>query len=71
MRLPSALQGVSAGANLALLIGPEGGLSAEEVDQAVQAGWNAVSLGPRILRMETAAIVSAALVIDWFETRAG
>ncbi len=71
LRLPDALQGVPSGANLTLLIGPEGGLSAEEVDQAVRMGWKAVSLGPRILRMETAAIVSAALVIDWFETRAG
>ncbi|MFZ3080021.1 MAG: RsmE family RNA methyltransferase [Bellilinea sp.] len=71
LRLPSALQGVPTGANLTLLIGPEGGLSVEEVDQAVRIGWKAVGLGPRILRMETAAIVSAALVIDWFETRAG
>lgn len=70
LRLPDALQGVPASANLTLLIGPEGGLSAEEVDQAVRIGWKAVSLGPRILRMETAAVVSAALVIDWFETRA-
>ncbi|MHB0988742.1 MAG: RsmE family RNA methyltransferase [Bellilinea sp.] len=71
LRLTDALQGVAAGANLALLIGPEGGLTAEEVNQAVHTGWQTVSLGPRILRMETAAVVSAALVIDWFETRAG
>ncbi len=71
LRLPTALRVVPANGCVTLLIGPEGGLSAEEVDQAVQAGWNAVSLGPRILRMETAAVVSAALVIDWFETRAG
>ncbi|MHB8856055.1 MAG: RsmE family RNA methyltransferase [Bellilinea sp.] len=70
LRLPDALQGVPTGANLTLLIGPEGGLSVEEVDQAVRIGWKAVSLGQRILRMETAAIVSAALVINWFETRA-
>ncbi|HBA91980.1 MAG: hypothetical protein A2X24_09725 [Chloroflexi bacterium GWB2_54_36] len=71
LRLPDSLQGAPSGANLALLIGPEGGLTAEEVNQAVQMGWQAVSLGPRILRMETAAVVSAALMIDWFETRAG
>ena len=71
LRLPDVLHGMSAGANLALLIGPEGGLTAEEVNQAVHTGWKVVSLGPRILRMETAAVVSAALVIDWFETRAG
>ena len=47
---------------VALLIGPEGGFDAEEVDQARAAGFLPVSLGPRILRTETAAIVAAALV---------
>lgn len=50
----------SAGAVLA--IGPEGGFSDAEVDCALQAGWRAVDLGPRILRVETAAICLAALV---------
>jgi len=43
-------------------IGPEGGFSPEEVDLAVDAGWYTVDLGPRILRVETAAIVLATLV---------
>ncbi len=44
--------------NVSLLIGPEGGISAEEVASAQEFGWRTVTLGPRILRAETAAIVS-------------
>jgi 16S rRNA (uracil1498-N3)-methyltransferase len=47
----------------ALFIGPEGGFSDEEVDQARVAGVTIVGLGPRILRTETAAVVGAALVL--------
>lgn len=50
-----------------LLIGPEGGWENEEVEEAEQAGWLPVSLGRRILRTETAAIVAAALLVDRFE----
>ncbi|HWR66935.1 MAG TPA: RsmE family RNA methyltransferase [Bellilinea sp.] len=71
LRLTDALQGLPANARIALLIGPEGGLTHAEVESARENSWKAVSLGPRILRMETAAVVSAALVIDWFESRAG
>jgi 16S rRNA (uracil1498-N3)-methyltransferase len=45
-----------------LAIGPEGGLSPEELALAVAAGWQTVDLGPRILRVETAAVLLAALV---------
>jgi 16S rRNA (uracil1498-N3)-methyltransferase len=48
---------------LALLIGPEGGLTEDEVENVKGAGFEAVSLGKRILRMETAAIVAAAVVL--------
>lgn len=48
---------------VALLIGPEGGFTTEEVGQAVRAGFTPVTLGRRILRMETAAVVGAALVL--------
>jgi 16S rRNA (uracil1498-N3)-methyltransferase len=43
-------------------IGPEGGLTGVECEQAVAAGWQSVSLGPRTLRVETAAIALAALI---------
>jgi 16S rRNA (uracil1498-N3)-methyltransferase len=48
----------------AIAIGPEGGFTAAEVDLAVTAGWQPVDLGPRILRVETAAVVLSALVIE-------
>lgn len=41
-------------------VGPEGGFTDEEVEEAAVAGWQMVSLGPRILRVETAAVVLAA-----------
>jgi 16S rRNA (uracil1498-N3)-methyltransferase len=45
----------------ALLVGPEGGFEEAERDAALSAGFTAVSLGRRILRVETAAIVAVAL----------
>lgn len=47
-------------AGLALLIGPEGGLSDPEIDQALTAGFAPVQLGPRILRTETAGLATLA-----------
>ena len=44
-----------------LLVGPEGGLAEEERERAVDAGFQQVRMGPRVLRTETAAI--AALTI--------
>jgi 16S rRNA (uracil1498-N3)-methyltransferase len=46
----------------ALLIGPEGGLTGDEVEAAVAAGFAAVGLGPRILRADTAAVAGAAII---------
>ncbi len=43
-------------------VGPEGGLTDGEVDQAADHGWQVISLGARILRIETAALALAALV---------
>jgi 16S rRNA (uracil1498-N3)-methyltransferase len=50
---------------VSLLIGPEGGFSDGEVAMAHDAGFLPVSLGPRILRTETAAIVAASLVQNY------
>ena len=50
----------------ALLVGPEGGLAAAEVEAARAAGFQPASLGPRILRVETAAIVAVALAEEAF-----
>jgi 16S rRNA (uracil1498-N3)-methyltransferase len=47
---------------VAVLVGPEGGFSAEEVAVARRAGFVSVSLGPRILRSETAGLAMAAVL---------
>jgi 16S rRNA (uracil1498-N3)-methyltransferase len=46
------------GAGVTLLIGPEGGLSDEELAAALEAGYHGLQLGPRILRTETAALAA-------------
>ncbi|PWY40006.1 16S rRNA (uracil(1498)-N(3))-methyltransferase [Pseudomonas sp. RW409] len=48
-------------ATLAFLIGPEGGLSDTEVDQAQDVGFLPARLGPRVLRTETAPVVALAV----------
>ncbi len=50
------------GGEVWLLTGPEGGFSADENRNAVTAGYTPVRLGPRILRTESAAIASVAVV---------
>jgi 16S rRNA (uracil1498-N3)-methyltransferase len=49
-------------ASTALLIGPEGGLSAEEISAAGKKGFEALTLGPRILRTETAPLAALAIL---------
>jgi 16S rRNA (uracil1498-N3)-methyltransferase len=56
----SVLDIVTAPAPAALLIGPEGGWPAHERETALDAGWSPVSLGPLVLRTETAAIAALA-----------
>jgi 16S rRNA (uracil1498-N3)-methyltransferase len=45
-----------------IAIGPEGGFSDDEAAAALASGWQSVNLGPRILRVETAAVALAAVV---------
>jgi 16S rRNA (uracil1498-N3)-methyltransferase len=49
---------------VSLFIGPEGGFEDGEVELARESGAEIVSLGPRILRAETAAIVASALALE-------
>lgn len=49
-------------ASVALLIGPEGGLSEEEIEQARVQGFAPLTLGPRVLRTETAPLAAISLV---------
>jgi 16S rRNA (uracil1498-N3)-methyltransferase len=44
---------------VAIAVGPEGGFTDEEIAMARNAGWITVGLGPRILRIETAALALA------------
>jgi 16S rRNA (uracil1498-N3)-methyltransferase len=53
----------SPGETISLFIGPEGGFSPAEIEAAAAAGARVVSLGPRILRAETAALISASLLL--------
>jgi 16S rRNA (uracil1498-N3)-methyltransferase len=48
--------------DVSLAVGPEGGFTDQEVTSAAAAGWRTLDLGPRILRVETAALFLAALV---------
>lgn len=53
-----------------ILVGPEGGLSAQEVDRCVAFGFVPVSLGPRIVRAETAPLVAlSAVQLAWGDMR--
>ncbi|MDR5868627.1 16S rRNA (uracil(1498)-N(3))-methyltransferase [Halomonas koreensis] len=63
---PGALERAEAPADAALLIGPEGGLADAEVEAAGAAGFAALTLGPRILRTETAPVVALSLLQDRF-----
>lgn len=48
--------------SVAVLIGPEGGFSLPEIEKARESGFQTVSLGPRILRAETAPIAALAVL---------
>ncbi len=51
------------GSDIFVLVGPEGGFSEAEVEKARNAGVATVSMGPRILRTETAGLVAAAIIL--------
>lgn len=48
--------------SVALLVGPEGGFSDQEINIAQQAGFGSITLGPRVLRTETAPLVAISLL---------
>jgi len=63
LQTEQSLQSSAASITVVLFIGPEGGLMAEEVALAQRHGVQSVSLGPRILRAETAALATIANVM--------
>jgi 16S rRNA (uracil1498-N3)-methyltransferase len=61
-RLRAAFGAQTGPASVAIVVGPEGGLSAEEVEQAMEAGFVPVTLGERILRTETAGLAMLSIL---------
>ncbi|MFE8070864.1 16S rRNA (uracil(1498)-N(3))-methyltransferase [Marinobacteraceae bacterium S3BR75-40.1] len=51
-------------ASVALMIGPEGGLSPGEIETALKRGFHPATLGPRVMRTETAPVAAMAL-LQW------
>ncbi|MCK4738778.1 MAG: 16S rRNA (uracil(1498)-N(3))-methyltransferase [Deltaproteobacteria bacterium] len=60
--IKAALKGYDKSDGIALLLGPEGGFTEEEISLAERAGYMPVGIGPRILRSETAAIAALSIV---------
>jgi 16S rRNA (uracil1498-N3)-methyltransferase len=55
-----------------LLVGPEGGLSDDEIARAEQAGFSPLALGPRVMRTETAPLAALAILQGrWGDMRPG
>ena len=60
--ISDALASSPGSASMTVLVGPEGGWAERELAELASIGCVSVNLGPRILRMETAAIVALALI---------
>lgn len=56
------LQEIAQPCSVALLIGPEGGLTEDEVELAVSYGFKPLALGPRVMRTETAPVAALTLL---------
>ncbi len=63
LTLHEALAQTPGAQRIAVIIGPEGGFSPEEIDAACEQGAQPVTLGPRILRAETAAVAASLLAL--------
>lgn len=63
---PHGIKSLACAKQIELLVGPEGGLSKHELELAEKSGFGAISLGPRVLRTETAGPAAlAALQALW------
>ncbi|MBE0485517.1 16S rRNA (uracil(1498)-N(3))-methyltransferase [Marinobacter sp.] len=60
-RTEQSLNTLAKPGSVALMIGPEGGLTTNEIARAEQSGFLPVALGPRVLRTETAPVAAIAL----------
>lgn len=66
-RTKEIIGGLKAGQSVAVLIGPEGGFEEKEVEQAMEAGMEPITLGRRILRTETAGFTVLAWIMYQLE----
>ncbi|WP_430349334.1 16S rRNA (uracil(1498)-N(3))-methyltransferase [Thermoanaerobacterium thermosaccharolyticum] len=66
MRLKDVLKKNFDAKNICVFIGPEGGFSENEIMAAIEYGAIPVTLGPRILRTETAGIVTSSIILYEF-----
>jgi 16S rRNA (uracil1498-N3)-methyltransferase len=64
VRFTHPTESAEAPSEIFLAVGPEGGFTGDEAAAAAKAGWQIVDLGPRTLRVETAAIVLAAIAAE-------
>lgn len=64
----NALLKLKKGIKVGIIIGPEGGFSPAEIENAVSVGGEIISLGKRILRTETAAITALSMCMLYSET---
>lgn len=67
LSLKNALSSIKAGQTVSIFIGPEGGFDDSEISLAESVGANTVSLGKRILRTETAAMLAVGTVMLYAE----
>ena len=61
-RASAAQTDTTSPSSIALLVGPEGGLSPDEITAAEQGGFSSLQLGPRVLRTETAPLAAIAIL---------
>lgn len=62
-RTKALIEGIQPGQDIAVFIGPEGGFEEAEIDKALAAGIEPVTLGKRILRTETAGFTVMAWIM--------
>ena len=65
----NALKDIDKYNKVAIIVGPEGGFSNDEVDYLVKAGFKNISLGKRILRSETASMYALSVISFYLESR--
>lgn len=63
-RLSDACAEARCARDIAFIVGPEGGISRREAEELIRVGAAQVTLGPRILRAETAAVAGCAVIMS-------